>query len=144
MTDQYSISDLAEEFGVSGRTIRFYEEKGLLSPLRSSGNQRIFRGRDRVRLKLILRGKELGLKLDEMSEILGLTEEHDEVGQMNRALEVGLRHRARIRERIGELEALERQMAEYGRRILARLEELGELRPEQAALVAGAAERKGH
>lgn len=60
----YSISDLAKEFGITTRTIRFYEDEGLLSPLRD-GQRRIYSARDRTLLKLILRGKRLGFTLAE-------------------------------------------------------------------------------
>lgn len=69
--DLYSIADLAREFGISTRAIRFYESKGLLSPERL-GATRIFRRRDRARLILILRGKRLGFSLREISDYLGL------------------------------------------------------------------------
>jgi len=65
----YSISDLASEFNVTTRTIRYYEEKGLLSPKRQ-GVQRIYTSSDRTKLKLILRGKRLGLSLDESAGII--------------------------------------------------------------------------
>ena len=68
---RYPIGDLAEEFGVTTRTLRFYEEKGFLSPERR-GRVRYFTPADRVRLKLILRGKRLGLSLDESAEIIDL------------------------------------------------------------------------
>ena len=73
MDKQYSISDLANEFGITTRTIRFYEEKGLLSPKRQ-GSSRIFNETDRVRLKLILRGKRLGFSLEESRSIIGMYE----------------------------------------------------------------------
>lgn len=65
----YGIRDLASEFDVTTRTIRYYEEKGLLSP-RREGSQRIYSASDRTKLKLILRGKRLGLSLDESAEIV--------------------------------------------------------------------------
>ena len=68
-----SISDLAREFGVTTRTIRFYEEKGLLSPLRE-GQKRLYKPTDRVRLSLILRGKRIGLTLDESRDIIDMYE----------------------------------------------------------------------
>jgi len=67
----YTISELSKEFGVTPRTIRFYEEKGYLAPERS-GNKRIFDGSDRVRLKLILRGKRLGFSLQESNDIISM------------------------------------------------------------------------
>ena len=71
MTPTYTIGDLAREFGVTTRTIRHYEEQGLLSPLRQ-GAARVFSGRDRVRLKLALRGKRLGFSLLEIKELFDL------------------------------------------------------------------------
>lgn len=69
--DLYAIAELASEFGISTRTIRFYESKGLLSPERV-GATRVFRRRDRVRLILILRGKRLGFSLRDISDYLSL------------------------------------------------------------------------
>ena len=67
----YSISDLADEFGITTRTIRFYEEKGYVSPERE-GTRRIYSAPDRTSLRLILRGKRLGLSLDETAEMIRL------------------------------------------------------------------------
>ena len=69
--DLFAIADLAREFGISTRAIRFYETKGLLSPERV-GSTRIFRRRDRARLILILRGKRLGFSLRDISDYLSL------------------------------------------------------------------------
>ena len=69
MSTSYSISDLAAEFNVTTRTIRFYEEKGLLKPGREA-NRRVYSPSDRTRLRLILRGKRLGFSLDESAEIV--------------------------------------------------------------------------
>lgn len=68
---EYSISDLSSEFDITTRTLRFYEEKGLLSPKRI-GRVRFFSAADRVRLRLILRGKRLGLTLEQSAEIIDL------------------------------------------------------------------------
>jgi len=65
----YSIRDLASEFDITTRTIRYYEEKGLLSPDRE-GAKRVYSSSDRTKLKLILRGKRLGLSLEESAEIV--------------------------------------------------------------------------
>jgi DNA-binding transcriptional MerR regulator len=67
----YTISDLAREFEVTTRTIRFYEEKGLLSPTRD-GQHRIFGKKDHARMELILRGKRAGLSLEESREIIDM------------------------------------------------------------------------
>jgi len=65
----YGISELAEEFGITTRTIRFYEEKGYLAP-RREGTRRIYSPADRTKLRLILRGKRLGLSLDETVDMI--------------------------------------------------------------------------
>src|SRR5947207_9115469 len=67
----YTIADLAREFGVTTRTLRHYEEQGLVSPARR-GMNRVFSARDRVRLKLALRGKRLGFSLQEIKELFDL------------------------------------------------------------------------
>ena len=72
---EYSIGELASEFDVTPRAIRFYEAEGLLAP-RREGQRRIYAPRDRTRLKLTLRGKRLGLSLEESAEIVRLAE-HD-------------------------------------------------------------------
>ena len=71
MDKVYSISDLAREFDITTRAIRFYEDKGLLAPERR-GQTRLYSYADRVKLKLILRGKRLGLSLEESGEIIGM------------------------------------------------------------------------
>ncbi len=76
----YTISDLAQEFALTTRAIRFYEDEGMLAPERR-GRSRVYRERERVRLKLILRGKRLGLALSEIRELLDLYE----VGRNERA-----------------------------------------------------------
>lgn len=112
MTGKYSISDLANEFGVTTRTIRFYEEKGLLQPERN-GMRRIYSPADRTRLRLILRGKRLGLSLDESAEIIGM---YGSSANNRRQLEV-------LADKIREKrEALQRQQ----RDLKAMLRELGE------------------
>jgi DNA-binding transcriptional MerR regulator len=69
MQSTYSIGDLAREFSVTTRTIRFYEEKGLLKPARE-GSRRVYSPADRTKLRLILRGKRLGLSLEESAGII--------------------------------------------------------------------------
>lgn len=99
----YSISDLASEFDVTTRTIRFYEEKGLLRP-RREGTRRIYGPSDRTRLRLILRGKRLGLSLDESAEIIRL---YGTPGKNRRQLELLL---SRIEERRAVLEDQQRDL----------------------------------
>lgn len=74
-TETFTIGDLAKELGVTTRTIRFYEERGLIRPARSHGRQRVFTRRDRGHLKLILKHREAGFTLDEMNELLALYDE---------------------------------------------------------------------
>jgi len=81
----YSITELAREFGISTRAIRFYESRNLLSPQRVS-TTRVFRRRDRGRLILILRGKRLGFSLNDISDYLDLYDTGDEYGAQNALL----------------------------------------------------------
>ena len=83
MTKLYSIRDLADEFDVTTRTLRFYEEKGLLQPTRDKQN-RSYSAADRTRLRLILRGKRLGLSLDESANIILM---YDPANQNNNQLQ---------------------------------------------------------
>ncbi len=80
--DLFAIADLANEFGISTRAIRFYEAKGLLRPERVGGT-RVFRRRDRARLILILRGKRLGFSLRDISDYLSLYDAHSATAQVN-------------------------------------------------------------
>jgi DNA-binding transcriptional MerR regulator len=81
MTESYTISELAQEFSITVRTLRHYEEQGLLSPTRDGAN-RVFSPRDRVRLKLALRGKRLGFSLNEIRELFELYDGQNEKKQM--------------------------------------------------------------
>jgi len=79
----HTISELAREFGVTTRTIRFYEEKGLVSPLRE-GQKRLYTNADRVRIKLILRGKRIGMTLQECVEFIDMYDpEHNNTEQLH-------------------------------------------------------------
>ena len=99
----FSIGDLAREFGLTTRAIRFYEDCGLLAPERA-GRNRIYTGRDRARLTLTLRGKRLGLKLAEVKELIDMYEtQRDTEPQLRRFLDVLARHRAQLEERLGDL-----------------------------------------
>lgn len=100
----YTISDLAEEFGVTTRTVRYYEELGLLTPERSEGGRRIYSSREYTQLKLVLRGKRFGFSLDEIKEMVLLFDE-DRTGekQLKRTIEYGSEKLAAVNERIAEL-----------------------------------------
>ena len=112
----YTISDLAREFALTTRAIRFYEDEGLLAP-RRSGRSRIYGERERVRIKLILRGKRLGLSLSEIRELLDLYEATgSERPQLLKFLQVLAERRAMLRQQqediaivLAEIESVERQ-----------------------------------
>lgn len=123
--DTITISELAHEFDVSTRSIRFYEEKGMISPGRTNGNQRFYTKRDRARLRLILRGKRFGYTLEEIAEIIGMTDvDYNEAEQLRKALRFGEKRLAEIRERIVELEQLEHDFILLQNHMDNRLKEL--------------------
>lgn len=123
--DTITISELAHEFDVSTRSIRFYEEKGMISPGRTNGNQRFYTKRDRARLRLILRGKRFGYTLEEIAEIIGMTDvDYNEAEQLRKALRFGEKRLAEIRERIVELEQLEHDFILLQNHMDIRLKEL--------------------
>lgn len=102
----YSISDLAREFDITTRTIRFYEDKGLISPQRR-GQTRVYSPEDRVRLKLILRGKRLGFSLDESREIIDMYDPaHGNVEQLQRLLQRIEQKRAQLKQQLRDIESL--------------------------------------
>jgi DNA-binding transcriptional MerR regulator len=116
MSRTWTIGELAAEFDTTLRTIRFYEDRGLLTPERA-GQTRIFHDRDRVRLQLILRGKRLGFTLDEIAHVLGLYDKTPgERGQLEFLIaDIGKRRRAMLEKRrdideaLAELAALEQR-----------------------------------
>ena len=100
----FTIGELAREFGVTTRAIRFYEDCGLLDPERA-GRNRVYNARDRIRLKLTLRGKRLGLKLAEVKELVDMYESRRDTGpQLRRFLGVLARHRSQLEQRLGDLQ----------------------------------------
>ena len=104
-TPTFTIGELAREFGITTRAIRFYEDCGLLEPARS-GRNRVYSARDRTRLRLTLRGKRLGLKLAEVKELVDMYETRRDTGpQLRRFLGVLARHRAQLEQRLGDLQA---------------------------------------
>jgi DNA-binding transcriptional MerR regulator len=115
----YTITDLAREFGITPRAIRFYEDEGLLAPTRA-GRNRIYVRRDRTRLRLILRGKRLGLSLAEIGELLGMYDGvRNSAPQLRRFLGVLADRRKAIEQQredieavLGEIAMLEKQCSE--------------------------------
>ena len=121
----YSISELAAELDISPRAIRFYEEKRLISPQRNKANQRIYSKRDRARLKLILRGKRFGYTLDEIEEMIGMTDVNmSEVAQIEKSLAYGAKKLTELRSRIDELRLLEQDLLNVKAKLVKRLDEL--------------------
>lgn len=120
----WSIAELADEFGVTLRTIRFYEEQGLLTPARN-GTRRIFADGDRVRLGLVLRGKRLGFPLDEIKTIIGMYDaEPGEVGQLRYLLDQVEHRRVELEQRRRDIDATLSELAELERRCRADLDRL--------------------
>ena len=102
----YSISDLAREFALTTRAIRFYEDSGLVTP-RRNGRARIYGERERVRIKLILRGKRLGLALSEIRELLDLYEvARNERAQISKFLALLADRRARLFQQKEDIDAV--------------------------------------
>ena len=120
----FSISDLAREFDVTTRTIRYYEDEGLLTPTRR-GRNRIFSGRDRTRLKLILRGKRLGFSLSEIADILGLYDDAPgESGQLRYFLDRIADRRRHLEHQRRDIEVTLAELASLEARCRLRLDEL--------------------
>ena len=108
MATTYSISDLAREFDLTTRAMRFYEDMGLLQPERSGpgGRNRVYSGRDRTRLKLTLRAKRLGLSLTEAKEIIDLYDSPRDTGlQLQKFLEVLAKHQQQLEAQMTDLQA---------------------------------------
>lgn len=111
--DEWPISALAREFDVTQRTIRYYEAQGLLNPERRSG-RRIYGKTDRIRLKLALRGKRLGLSLAEIRELLGLYDGlHDSPAQIARFLEMLAERRHKLEQQRQDLDAVLAEIEQF-------------------------------
>jgi len=121
MDRTYSISELAREFDITPRTIRYYEAEGLIAPLRE-GQKRIYSARDRVRLALVLRGKRLGFSLAEAKEVIDLyATPQGEAGQLRTMLEKLDKKRALLEEKRRDLEISLANMDSYAERCRERL-----------------------
>jgi DNA-binding transcriptional MerR regulator len=105
MKQTYTIRELAEEFSLTTRTIRHYEDEGLLSPAREGVN-RIFTARDRVRLKLALRGKRLGFSLGEIRELFKLYDTANEKEQLAEFLARLDKRRAHLEQQREDIEVM--------------------------------------
>jgi MerR family transcriptional regulator, repressor of the yfmOP operon len=118
--DFLQISDLATKLGITARTIRLYEQMGLVeAPKRTEGGIRVYDQDDVRRFKFILKVKELGLSLSEMQELALLYKEYREPDKiMPRLIELLEFHLAGIRHKVSQLQSLEQDISEYKQRIL--------------------------
>jgi DNA-binding transcriptional MerR regulator len=129
----FTITELAREFDVTPRAIRFYEDQGLLAPERAGtgGRQRVYSQRDRTRLKLTLRGKRLGLSLSEVRDLVDMYESpSDTVPQLERFLAVLDGHRTTLERQLEDLRITLDEIAAHEARCRALLERAG--RPAEA------------
>ena len=109
----FAISDLAREFGITPRTIRFWEDQGILAPQRE-GSKRIFTRRDRARLKMALRGKRLGLSLAEIKDLIGMySSTEDETPQLLECLRVMEKRRLALEQQREDIEAMLTEIAQF-------------------------------
>lgn len=116
MASNYSISDLAREFDLTTRAMRFYEDMGLLQPERTgpAGRNRIYSARDRTRLKLTLRAKRIGLSLNEAKDIIDLYDSPRDTGvQLEKFLGVLALHRQQLEAQMTDLQATLDEVREH-------------------------------
>lgn len=112
----YTITELAREFDITPRAIRFYEDQGLLAPSRegAGGRNRVYTPRDRTRLKLTLRGKRIGLSLSEIKSLVDMYESpKDTEAQMNRFLGVLSQHRETLEQQREDIEMSLQEIATH-------------------------------
>lgn len=112
----FTIAELADEFDVTPRAIRFYEDVGLLEPSRA-GRNRVYSQRDRTRLKLTLRGKRLGLALSEILQLVRMYDsEADTAPQLNAFLEVLQAHRAQLEQQLEDIRMMLGEIGQHEQR----------------------------
>jgi DNA-binding transcriptional MerR regulator len=112
---RFAISDLAREFGITPRTIRFWEDQGILAPDRE-GRNRVFTRRDRARLKMALRGKRLGLSLAEIKDLIGMySGTADETPQLIECLRVMSKRREALEQQREDIEAMLADITQFER-----------------------------
>lgn len=113
LSETYTITDLAREFGITPRAIRHWETHGLVSPRRESGN-RCYTKRDRTRLKLALRGKRLGLSLVEIKELIDMYDTAaSESSQLQSVLEVLTRRRGALEQQRADIDAVLQEISRF-------------------------------
>jgi DNA-binding transcriptional MerR regulator len=125
----YTISDLAREFDITPRAIRFYEDQGLIAPAREGpgGRNRVYSLRDRTRLKLTLRGKRLGLSLSEVKDLVDMYESpRDTSAQLQEFLRVLAAHRSMLEQQREDLEITLAEIATHEAQCKKLLEATGD------------------
>ena len=120
----YSIGELAREFDVTTRTIRFYEDQGLVSPSRR-GQTRIYSPADRVTLKLILRGKRLGFSLAESKELIGMYQPQGDNRHQLLALQEKIhQRRAQLEQQLHDIQAMQQELDDVEQRYIDAMNDL--------------------
>jgi DNA-binding transcriptional MerR regulator len=129
----YNISQLAKEFDVTTRSIRFYEDEGLLHPARQ-GQTRIFSSKDRARLKLILRGKRMGFSLAETRELFELWDETltGSENQLLKTLEVVANKRAQLAQQKNDIAMMEMELDAHENRCRDALKDIEQRKQQKA------------
>ncbi len=128
----YTITELSHEFDITPRAIRFYEDMGLLDPARD-GRNRVYSVRDRTRLKLTLRGKRLGLSLQEIKQLVDMYESpSDTAQQLNAFLAILQAHREQLEQQLDDIQITLAEIHQHEERALGLLAEVGK-QPEQPA-----------
>lgn len=124
MRDYYTITELTREFGISTRTLRFYEDEGLIQPVRR-GRTRLFRPADRLLVKQILRGKRLGFSIAEIREIIQMYKAPPgEVGQLRAIINKAAEKREELRQKRKDIEDTLAELEQVEELCLGRLAEL--------------------
>ncbi|MFL9923851.1 MerR family DNA-binding transcriptional regulator [Herbaspirillum lusitanum] len=130
----YTITELAQEFDITPRAIRFYEDQGLLSPRRegSGGRNRVYAGSERTRLKLTLRGKRLGFTLSEIKSLVDMyASPKDSAAQLQRFLKVLHEHREKLERQREDLDLTLSEIAAHEAECLQLLQQGGPGKPEK-------------
>lgn len=120
-----TITEVCEQFDLTPRTLRYYEEIGLLSPNRNKSNHRIYCKRELVKIKLIERGKRYNFNLEEIKEMILLFDiDRSGVAQLERTIEYGQKKIKEIDERIAELKQIKREVLLLENRFITKLKEM--------------------
>jgi DNA-binding transcriptional MerR regulator len=127
--ETYSISELSDELGIQPSAVRYYEQKGLINPGRTPGNQRVYNKHHRARLKLILRGKRFGASLEQIGEMIGMADRPmNEKKQIDRSLWYIERRMEDVLRQKHELDLFEADLLALKRKLTRRRRELDKYR----------------